>query len=103
MVACHFSIWEVEAGESVVQNYSQLHSEFEANLGCLRSCIKIDTVSLLILFHGDLGKLCQTSSLCALLLHVLCTYQVAHREQMDSAGGEDCFSLYYMSTNYCCL
>lgn len=30
--ACNFSIWEVQAGESKVQDQPQLHSKFKANL-----------------------------------------------------------------------
>lgn len=32
--------WEVEAEGSGVQGHPQLHSEFEASLGYIRSCLK---------------------------------------------------------------
>lgn len=73
-MTCNFSTWEVEAGESIVQDHSQLHSNFEASLGYVRPFSKDlrererkkITVSL-ILFHSGLGvTLWQTCSLCTL-------------------------------------
>lgn len=47
MITCNFSTWEVKAGEFVVEDYSQLHSEFETSLGCLRAFVSTDTCVLI--------------------------------------------------------
>lgn len=38
MHACNLSTLEVEAEKSEVQDHPQLHSEFKASLGYMRSC-----------------------------------------------------------------
>lgn len=38
--ACNLSTLEVEEGGSGVEGYLWLHSEFESNLGSMRSCHK---------------------------------------------------------------
>jgi hypothetical protein len=67
MITCNFSTSKMEAGESVVEDYSQLHSEFEASLGCLRSCIRTDTHVLVDRVHrGNSVKLCGRPLVCVL-------------------------------------